>query len=71
MDVQRPFALVDAVHRALLDAGLVLEVNTRLGDHVRHGDRVCRPRGSGRHGVVSSRPRGGCTRPRRPGGRSW
>src|SRR5262249_59661383 len=30
--------LVDAVHRADLDAGLVLDVDTRLGDHVRHTD---------------------------------
>src|SRR5712691_1099925 len=31
-------SLVDAVHRANLDAGLVLDVDTRLDDHVRHGD---------------------------------
>src|SRR3989442_11338485 len=30
--------LVDAVHRADLDAGLVLDVDARLGDHVRHGN---------------------------------
>src|SRR5713226_6707944 len=29
--------LVDAVHRADLDAGLVLDVDARLDDHVRHG----------------------------------
>src|SRR5918996_8320 len=30
--------LIDAVHRADLDAGLVLDVDARLDDHVRHGD---------------------------------
>src|SRR5712664_1113260 len=30
--------LVDAVHRADLDAGLVLDVDARLDDHVCHGD---------------------------------
>src|SRR5450759_5434846 len=37
LDVQRPLALVDAVHRTLVDASLVLDVDARLGDHVRHG----------------------------------
>ena len=36
VDVQHPLALVDAVDRALLDAGLVLEVDTRLRDDVGH-----------------------------------
>src|SRR5213594_2811162 len=36
--MKRVRPLVDAVHRADLDAGLVLDVDARLGDHVRHGD---------------------------------
>src|ERR1019366_10787624 len=36
VDVQRTLTLIDAVDRTLLDAGLVLDVNTWLGDHVRH-----------------------------------
>jgi hypothetical protein len=37
VDVEHPLAFVDAVDRAFIDAGLVLEVDARLGDHVRHG----------------------------------
>src|SRR5665647_3587788 len=36
VDVERALPLVDAVDRAFFDTGLVLDVNTRLGDHVRH-----------------------------------
>src|SRR3954452_1080040 len=36
VDVQGPLALVDAVDRALLDARLVLDVDTRLRDDVGH-----------------------------------
>jgi hypothetical protein len=37
LDVQRAFTFVDAVHRALVDARLVLHIHARLRDHVRHG----------------------------------
>src|SRR5680860_378866 len=36
VDVERALTLVDAVDRTFLDTGLVLDVDTRLGDHVRH-----------------------------------
>src|SRR5664280_216248 len=36
MDVEQALTLVDAVDWALLDAGLVLDVSPRLGDHVSH-----------------------------------
>src|SRR5262245_47236916 len=36
VDVEHPFALVDAIDRAFLNARLVLHVDARLGDHVRH-----------------------------------
>jgi hypothetical protein len=36
VDVEGPFALVDAVDGAFLDAGLVLDVDARLSDHVGH-----------------------------------
>src|SRR6478672_9272845 len=36
VDVEHPATLVDAVDRTLLDAGLVQDVDTRLGDHVGH-----------------------------------
>src|SRR5699024_11257473 len=36
VDVKTAFALVDAIDRAFVDAGLVLEINTRLGNDVRH-----------------------------------
>src|SRR5262245_11105600 len=36
MDVEHRVAFVDAVHRTHLDAGLVLHVDARLGDDVRH-----------------------------------
>src|SRR5450759_1931632 len=36
MDVQHPVALVDAVHRTLVDTGPVLDVDTGQGDDVRH-----------------------------------
>jgi hypothetical protein len=36
VDVEHPVALVDAVDGAFLDAGEVLEVNTRLRDDVGH-----------------------------------
>src|SRR5262245_12283722 len=36
MDVEHRVAFVDAVHRTHLDAGLVLNVDARLGDDVRH-----------------------------------
>src|SRR5205085_10453215 len=36
VDVEHPRSLVDAVHRALFDAGLVLDVDTGLGDHICH-----------------------------------
>src|SRR5689334_14427885 len=42
VDVQRPLALVDAVDGTFLDAGLVLEVHARLGDHVRHAAHTMR-----------------------------
>src|SRR4029079_15156623 len=38
MDVQRSPTFVDAVDRALLDAGAVLEVYTRQRDHVGHSE---------------------------------
>src|SRR3990167_7868009 len=65
MDVEHGLALVDAVHGADLDAGLVLDVDARLGDHVRHGmppsvvpPRVVRPNFSTRtcRRVSSARP---------------
>src|SRR5258708_1621473 len=37
VDVENPLAFVDAVDRAFLDAALVLDLDARLGDHVRHG----------------------------------
>src|SRR5215472_8026192 len=36
VDVEHPLAFVDAVDRAFLDAALVLDVDARLGDHIRH-----------------------------------
>src|SRR5690606_9696542 len=48
VDVQGTLALVDAVDRALLDAGLVLEVDTGLGDHVGHGRLLVLVLGAGR-----------------------
>jgi hypothetical protein len=36
VNVERALTLIDAVDRTLLDAGLVLDVNTWLGNHVRH-----------------------------------
>jgi hypothetical protein len=36
MDVEHALALVDAVDGTLVDAGPVLEVDTRLGDDVGH-----------------------------------
>src|SRR3989338_3112196 len=65
MDIEHGLALVDAVHGADLDAGLVLDVDARLGDHVRHGmppsvvpPRVVRPNFSTRtcRRVSSARP---------------
>ena len=60
VDVEPALALVDAVDRALLDAGLVLEVDTGLRDHVRHGAHTMRAMdapevGSGRDPRVGSR----------------
>src|SRR5439155_10093283 len=37
LDVEHPPALVDAVHRALVDAGPVLHVDAGLADRVGHG----------------------------------
>src|SRR5215467_15005543 len=36
MDIEHRLAFVDAIHRTDLDAGLVLHVDARLGDDVRH-----------------------------------
>src|SRR2546427_12244474 len=36
MDVEHRVAFVDAIHRTDLDTGLVLHVDARLGDDVRH-----------------------------------
>src|SRR5256885_17226147 len=36
MDVEHRLAFVDAIHRTDLDTGLVLHVDARLGDDVRH-----------------------------------
>src|SRR3989441_1412428 len=36
MDVEHRLALIDAIHRTDLDTGLVLHVDARLGDNVRH-----------------------------------
>jgi adenine deaminase len=36
LDVQHPITLVNAINGALLDAGLVFHINTRLGDYVCH-----------------------------------
>jgi hypothetical protein len=36
MDEELVLSLVDAVHRALVDAGAVLHANTGLADHIRH-----------------------------------
>src|SRR3954453_14309426 len=45
VDVEHPGALVDAVDRALLDAGAVENIDTRLGDDVGHAEtllgRIC------------------------------
>src|SRR5258708_5051821 len=38
MDVEHAAALVDAVHRALVDASAVLHVDAGLADRVRHRD---------------------------------
>src|SRR5699024_10549208 len=37
LDVEHPLALVDAVHRALVDAGTILHVDAGQGDDVGHG----------------------------------
>src|SRR3712207_7821256 len=39
VDVHHPVALVDAVHRTLVDTGLVEDIDAGLGDHVGHGVR--------------------------------
>ena len=63
VDVEHPLALVDAVDRALVDARAVLQVDTRLGDDVRHRillrGRARRARTSGRmvESLVSRRAR--------------
>src|SRR5690625_6050644 len=36
MDVEAARALVDAVDRAFVDTGPVLDIHTRLRDHIRH-----------------------------------
>ena len=36
VDVQHPITLVDAVDRALVDAGAVFEIHARQSDHIRH-----------------------------------
>ena len=52
VDVEHPLALVDAVDRALVDAGPVLQVDARLGDDVGH--RV--PPGAARERVRADQP---------------
>src|SRR5680860_1597307 len=47
VDVERALTLIDAVDGTFLDAGLVLDVDTRLGDDVGHGGRSS----WARHGV--------------------
>jgi len=37
LDVERTNALIDAVHRALIDASPVFDINAWLGDHISHG----------------------------------
>jgi hypothetical protein len=39
-DVEHPCALVDAVHRALVHAGTVLDVHARCSDHVCHAHNI-------------------------------
>ena len=53
VDHQHPAHLVDAVHRADVDAGLVLQVDAGLGDDVRHETR---PPGSSPSGADPSEP---------------
>src|SRR5712691_4547893 len=43
VDIEHLRAFVDAVHRADLDAGLVLHVDARLGDDIRHRDLLFSP----------------------------
>src|SRR6266508_1042342 len=43
VDIELLRAFVDAVHRADLDAGLVLHVDSRLGDDIRHRDLLFSP----------------------------
>src|SRR5699024_196192 len=61
LDVEHPVALVDAVHRALVDAGTILDVDAGQGDDVGHGRFLpsetapiisSRPPGPGRGGAV-------------------
>src|SRR3954463_14718130 len=71
MDVEHPVALVDAVHRTLVDARLVEHIDTGLSDHVRHGGSL-----PGARGAVPADPSGppavdlrgvSMPRPRTPG----
>src|SRR5699024_1748440 len=65
VDVETAFALVDAIDRAFVDAGLVLEINTRLGSDVRHwADSSNDPRMVRRHLPQYALPR--LPRPRAP-----
>ncbi len=36
LDVQHAIAFIDAVHWALFDAGLILHIDTWLGNHICH-----------------------------------
>ena len=42
VDHEDPSGLMDAVDRADIDAGAILDVDARLGDHVRHGGLLYR-----------------------------
>jgi len=43
LDVEHSYALVDAVDRAFVDAGLVFDIDTGLGNHKGHDRLLVRP----------------------------
>jgi hypothetical protein len=38
LDVEHPITLINTINRALFNAGLILDIHTRLGDYVGHFD---------------------------------
>src|SRR6476469_7921130 len=60
IDDEDPVRLVDAVHRTDIDAGLVFDVDTRLGDDVRHSgnpSEAVTPRASAPRRALGRAPR--------------